>query len=309
MALNKGLVLGLGVAVLFLYAGCERLTNPAEPTTGTLVPDQGTSAWAPCAVVHNPGGTPFTAQMDAVRKLQRAGKMQWMRLDTHLDGSGAEYHLEAQRTGLRTMSIVALKDLESAGWESAFDRLYAMYPTDIWEIGLEISNPDPSVNPVTVTPAYYMSKFSSLYTYVKAHYPGVTLASAPTYGTGLSGASELETFFKLGLLDMDVVITLNVYSHPALSSYATVLDKYAARLAGKRIWVTETGSSNPASQIAWVQEFYPRLFNVVHPEMICWYAMWGGDGAAVDNGFGLLDHVSSGEVVERPLFRVLAGEQ
>ena len=245
--------------------------------------------------------------MDAARKLQRAGKMLWLRLDVHLDGSGVEYHLEARRTGLRTMSIVALKDLESAGWESAFDRLYALYPTDIWEIANEISNADPSVNPVTVTPAYYMSKFSSLYTYVKSRYPGVTLASAPTVGTGLGGATELETFFKLGLLDMDVVVTLNVYSNPSLSSYATVLDKYAARLAGKRIWVTETGSSNPASQITWVQEFYPRLVNVVHPEMICWYALWGGDGG--DNGFGLLDQVASGNVVERPLFRVLAGAQ
>ena len=304
----KGLAVVLGVCVLFLYAGCERLTNPTSPAGATLA-DQGTNAWAPCAVVHNPGGTPFTAQMDAVRKLQRTGKMLWLRLDTHLDGSGAEYHVEARRMGLRTMSTIALRDLESAGWESAFDRLYATYPTDIWQIGNEISNADPSVNPVTVTPAYYMAKFSSLYTYVKSRYPGVTLASAATFGTGLSGATELETFFKLGLLDMDVVVTLNVYSHPALSSYATVLDRYAARLASKRIWVTETGSSNPASQIAWVQEFYPRLINVVRPEMICWYALWGGDGAAGDNGFGLLDQVESGNVVERPLFRVLAGEQ
>ena len=301
----RGLALLLGTSVLFLYTGCERLTNPTSPG-GAALADQGTNAWTPCAVVHNPGGTPFTTQMDAVRKLQRAGKIQWMRLDTHLDGSGVEYHLEARRMGLRTMSTMALRDLESAGWEAAFDRLYATYPTDIWEIANEISNADPSVNPVTVTPAYYMSKFSNLYTYVKSHYPGVTLASAATVGTGLSGATELETFFKLGLLDLDVVVTLNVYSHPALSSYATVLDRYAARLAGKRIWVTETGSANPASQVAWVQEFYPRLINVVHPEMICWYALWGGNGG--DNGFGLLDQVESGNAVERPLFRVLTGE-
>ena len=305
MAANKALVLSLAVAVLFLYAGCERLTSPASPT-GAALTGQSTNAWSPCAVVHNPGGTPFTAQMDALRKLQRAGKVLWIRLDAHLDGSGVEYQLEARRIGLKTMSTIALSDLESAGWESAFDRLYATYPTDIWEIGLEISNPDSSVNPVAVTPTYYMSKFSSLYNYVKSRYPGVRLASAPTYGTGTSGATELETFFKLGLLDMDVVITLNVYSHPALSSYATVLDKYAARLGSKRVWVTETGSSNPSNQIAWVQEFYPRLSNVVRPEMICWYALWGGDGG--DNGFGLLDQVDSGSVVERPLFRALAGE-
>lgn len=271
--------------------------------------DQSTSAWAPCAVVHSPGGAPFTAQMDAAGKLQRAGNLRWLRLDTRLDGSGVEYHREAQRLGLRTMSIIALRDLESVGWESAFDRLYALYPTDIWEIGNEISNPDPSVNPVSMTPATYMAKFSALYAHVKNRYPGVTLASAPTYGTGLSGSTELESFFKLGLLDMDVVVTVNVYSHTALSAYATVLAKYAARLVGKRIWVTETGSSNPDNQLAWVQEFYPRLVNVVHPEMICWYALWGGDGAATDNGFGLLDRVEGGAVVERPLFRALTGAQ
>ncbi len=193
--------------------------------------------------------------------------------------------------GLRIFSIVSLKDLEAAGWEAAFDSLYARYPSDIWEIAGEITNPDPSVNPVTVTPEHYMTKFRSLYDYVRTRYPGVVLTSAPTYGTGTAGASELETFFKLGLLDLDVVVALNVYSHPALSSYATVIDKYAARLAGKRIWVTETGSANPETHIAWVQEFYPRLLNTLHPEMICWYAMWGGSGAGGDNGFGLLDQV------------------
>ena len=270
---------------------------------------QDTNAWAPCVVVHNPGGPPFTTQMTAVRKLQQTGKMQWIRMDTHLDGAGVEYHAEARRMGLKIFSIVSLKDLEAAGWESAFDRLYARYPSDIWEIANEISNADASVNPFTVTPANYMSKLSGLYNYVKSQYPGVILASAPTFGTGTSGAAELEEFFRLGLLDMDVVVSLNVYSNPALSAYATVLDRYASRLAGKRLWVTETGSSNPENHLDWVREFYPRLNNVVHPDMICWYAMWGGDGTSVDNGFGLLDRVESGDLVERPLFRALAGEQ
>lgn len=266
------------------------------------------NAWAPCVVVQSPGGVAFNTQMAAAQKLQRSGKMAWIRLNTHLDGSGLEYHLQARRMGLKIFSIVSLKDLESAGWETAFDRLYATFPSDMWEIAGEISNSDPNVNPVTVTPDYYMSKFKSLYSYAQSRYPGVTLTSAPTYGTGSAGASELEEFFRLGLLDMDVVVAMNVYSHPALSSYATVIDKYAARLAGKRIWVTETGSSNPDTQIAWVQEFYPRLLNTLHPEMICWYAMWGGAGAGGDNGFGLLDQVESGQAVERPLFKALAGE-
>lgn len=104
------------------------------------------------------------------------------------------------------------------------------------------------------------------------------------------------------------VVALNVYSNAALSNYAAIIDKYAARLAGKRIWVTETGSGNPDNHIAWVQQFYPRLVNTLHPEMICWYAMWTGDVAEGDNGFGLLDQADSGQAVERSLFRALAGE-
>jgi hypothetical protein len=87
-----------------------------------------------------------------------------------------------------------------------------------------------------------------------------------------------------------------------------VIDKYAGQLTGKRLWITETGSSNPDNHIAWVREFYPLLVNSVHPEMICWYAMWGGNEVEGDNGFGLLDRVGAGPTIERPLFKALVGE-
>jgi len=45
----------------------------------------------------------------------------------------------------------------------------------------------------------------------------------------------------------------------------------------------------------------------VDPDMICWYALCGGDGAGGDNGFGLLDQVETGDAVERSLFKALAG--
>jgi hypothetical protein len=291
-----------------LNSGCQLQQAATSPSALSTTVPQDMNAWAPCLVVQSPGGTPFNVQMDAARTLQRAGKMTWIRLNTHLDGTGLQYHLEARRMGLKIFSIVHLEDLERAGWNTAFDTIYATYPSDIWEIAGEISNGDPNVNPYTITPEYYMSQFKSLYAYVRSRYPGVTLTSAPTYGTGNSGSAELEQFFKLGLLDMDVVVALNVYSNAALSNYAAVIDKYASRLAGKRIWVTETGSGNPDTHIAWVQQFYPRLVNTLHPEMICWYAMWTGDAAEGDNGFGLLDQVDSGQAVERSLFKALAGE-
>jgi len=304
MRLRFVLILGLSV---LLYGGCQ--SAPPSPTASPAVGGvtvQNTSAWAPCVVIQSPGGTPFTIQIQAAKTLQRVGKLTWIRLNTHLDSSGLQYHLAAQQMGLRIVSIVHLDDLESVGWQTAFDTLHAIYPGDIWEIGGEISNP--AINRNTVTPDYYMSRFRQLYDYVRSRYPGVTLTSAATFGTGNSGSTELARFFELGLLDMDVVVAINVYSNASLSSYTNVFDRYAARLAGKRIWVTETGSANPDNHVAWVQEFYPRLVNSVHPEMICWYALWAGDGAAGDNGFGLLDRVESGQVIERSLFKALAGE-
>jgi hypothetical protein len=290
---------------MLLY-GCQLAPTSTSPSPlSATITGASTNAWAPCVVVQSPAGAPFHVQMGAVTTLQRAGKLSWIRLNARLDTSGLEYHLQARQMGLKILSIVHLDDLETAGWDAAFDRLYATYPSDIWEIGGEISNP--AINRVTLTPERYISQLKQLYDYVRTRYPGVTLASAATFGTGNSGSSELEEFFKLGLLDMDTVITMNVYSNSALSSYATVIDQYAARLAGKRIWVTETGSSNPENHLAWVQEFYPRLVNSVHPDMICWYALWGGDGAGGDNGFGLLDQVETGDAVERSLFKALAG--
>jgi hypothetical protein len=300
-------VLILGLSTL-LYSGCQLAqTSTAPSPLNANVTPLNTNAWSPCLVVQSPAGMPFHVQMDAAKTLQRAGKMTWIRLNARLDSSGLEYHLQARQIGMKIFSIVHLDDLEAAGWESAFDRLYATYPSDIWQIANEISNP--AINRTAVTPERYMSQFKRLYDYVRNRYPGVTLASAATFGTGNSGSSELEQFFKLGLLDMDTVVAINVYSNAALSSYAAVIDEYAARLAGKRIWVAETGSSNPDNHLPWVQEFYPRVVNSVHPEMICWYALWGGDGAGGDNGFGLLDRVETGDTIERSLFKALAGER
>jgi len=302
MPIRRALIVGLSI---LLYSGCQLTqTSTAPSPLSASVTSQNTNAWSPCLVVQSPAGTPFRVQMDASATLQRAGKMTWIRLNARLDSTGLEYNLQARQLGMKIFSIVHLDDLEAVGWQTAFDRLYATYPTDIWEIGNEISNP--SINRVPMTPDTYMSRFKALADYVRSRYPGVTLASAATVGTGNSGSSELEQFFKLGLLDMDAVVSINVYSNAALSGYATVIDQYAARLAGKRIWVTETGSSNPDNQLAWVQQFYPVLANAVHPEMICWYALWGGDGGS-DNGFGLLDRVETGSTIQRALFKALAG--
>src|SRR5689334_8105277 len=99
MPIRSALIVGLCVCV---YAGCELApTTPTSPAPATSAgTNQNTNAWSPCLVVQSPAGPPFSVQMQAARTLQRAGKTSWLRLNTHLDGTGVEYHLEARRMGL-----------------------------------------------------------------------------------------------------------------------------------------------------------------------------------------------------------------
>src|SRR5262245_66575959 len=152
LMLGRGF-LTLGVSIL-LCAGCHRSPTSNSPIT-SAPNDHETYAWAPCVVVQSPGGPPFNIQMQAVQKLQRAGKMTWIRLNAHLDGRGLEYYLEARRLGLNIFAIIHMSDLESAGWETAFDRLHAIYPDDIWAIAGKASNPHQHVKSRHCQPDYY----------------------------------------------------------------------------------------------------------------------------------------------------------
>jgi hypothetical protein len=118
-------VLTLGMCTL-LCGGCQRA--PMSPSSVDVVPAQSVYAWSPCVVVQSPGGPPFGVQIQAARSLKQAGKLTWVRLNTHLDGSGREYHTQAREMGLKILSIIHLTELERAGWETAFDTIYAAYP-------------------------------------------------------------------------------------------------------------------------------------------------------------------------------------
>lgn len=281
-------------------------------TAQTAMPSafSGLPAWRPCVVVQSPGGVAEAIQFQAIERLQASGAMTWIRLNAYANGSAQPYYRIASSMGLRIFSIIHLRDLNGLGWNEAFDTIYKLYPeTEIFEIAGEVSNPDPFVNEKTTTPADYMQRFKSLYEYVRVRYPHVKLASAPPMGSA-NGPEELEEFIKLGLLDMDVIVTLNVYTEFALSQYAAVFTANSRAMAQRRVWVTETGSRDPALHVQWVKEMYPKINNSLRPDMVCWYVLWGGDEtgeAGKDNGFGLLTGVEKGVYEERPLFHALAG--
>jgi hypothetical protein len=250
--------------------------------------------------------------MAAVERLQRAGRMAWIRLNTDLNGDSVQYHRLSKSMGLKIFSIIHLKDLEAVGWHEAFDRLYALHPdSDIWEIAGEISNPDPFVNPRTTTPEEYMPKLVELNAYVRDRYPHVRLTSAPTLGSS-GGPAELQRFIELGLLEIPgIIVPVNVYTSETLDQYAAIFNRYRARMYGHPVWVTETGTRDPDLQMAWVEDMYPKIYRTLNPEMVCWYVLWGGDNGphAKDNGFGMLDGIETGPYVERPLFKALTAQE
>ncbi len=250
--------------------------------------------------------------MEASGKLKNAGRMQWVRFgNTQVNGGTRPYHNRARNLGLNIFSVISLEQLGEKNWEQTFDRFYSNYSTDIWQIGNEISNPDIHVNPLGATTIeQFFPKFRELYGHVKRKYPQAVLAGPPTFGS-VGGPAELEKFFQLGLLDLDVVVTLNLYTETALQEYGVVFDRYRSKLTNKRIWVTETGAGPPERHIDWVNNFYPRIINALHPEMVCWYVMWGGDSTANvhDNDSGLLDNLERGPVIERDLFKALIGSK
>jgi len=85
-----------------------------------------------------------------------------------------------------------------------------------------------------------------------------------------------------------------------------VFDRYAKQMKNKRIWVTETGSSNSNGQISWVENFYPKILRVLRPDMICWYIMYDGERSQ-DNTFGLINNIDNPPVLESDLIKKLIG--
>lgn len=302
---------------ILLSIGCDKLSTITSPSNSISGNPNYTDLiyWYPCIVVQTPGvrgDSYFETQMSAVRKLHRAGRLDWIRLGgVDYKNVGRDYAIQSKAEGIKVFSIMDIEDLEIRdSWEASFDELYAIFPeVDIWEIGGEISNG--SINSKTVTPEYYMEKFKSLVRYVEQKYGrnvSQNLTSAPTLGSG-GGPHEFERFIQLGLLDMDVIIAVNVYDFSStghtLQNYASIFSRYSKQFSHKRIWITETGSHIKDQQLNYVETFYPQLISAIHPEMICYYVLFDGDDGV--SPFGMISGVFIPPYVEGDLFKRLVG--
>jgi hypothetical protein len=282
-------------ACVFLTA-CVGRHEPVGPG-----PSDWLMEWSPCIGVHTPGGPPFNAQMGVLQKLQEVERVKWVRMDVFADGRGAEYHKELASRGIQIINILGVHDMERLGWQEAFDRVTAIYPGDIWQIGNEVQSP--SVNHgAAITAERYMEQFTPIVHY--ASRKGYALASASPEGiVGPHGPSTLWRFIKMGLLDLDVAIAMNIYSDAARYQYWTILRDAEKRgaLGERMVIVTETGVGKASNQMNHVQQFYPVLRKHIAPDLICWYTLYGGEG----NGASLIDGVFNPPLRQSPLLEAL----
>jgi hypothetical protein len=284
------------VATTLLTCGCGR--SPLAPSAlwRTIVP-----AWSPYLVIQPDDGA-LAGYRDALTRLTSHGAVNGVRIGLSADGRSAATVNLAASFGLDIVGIVDNADLFAADVEAVFDRYRAAYPqVRTFQIGNEITTLP--ATPMTID--QYADTFVRIYTHVVNTYPDVTLVSEAPIGSGIRGGSDLmaETavFTARGVSPSRIVLAMNVYTETALAAYAAAMPNIAPAY---RIWVTETGETIPASQIAYVTATYPQLQALLRADRIYWYALWAGDSGG-DSDYSLIKNATQPPIVPGPLFQVL----
>lgn len=305
------------IAVLILSCGKDsRLSAPIAPSvTPGITPEMNSwesrIPWSPYMVIHNDLGA-FPGYRQAVTELMLHGALHGARVGLseqevmHQSPNEVNQWLISQ--GLELMVNLDNYLLFHDNLEEIMDRVIALSPgvTTI-QIGNEVTTIMPKTGPA-MNIEQYMKAFHRIYDYVSVKYPNITLVSQSTISAGTYGANELEQMIYLGLTQMSpqrMIIGMNVYGGPTIFGNASVLN---SQLRNYRVWVTETGETDPDQQVGHVINIYPVLRNQLHAERIYWYALWGGDGPP-DSGFSLIKNPYTPPVWESPLYQVLTGKR
>jgi len=272
---------------------CHSATAPSPPPAWlTLLPQ-----WSPFMVVQ-PDDAALNGYRDALNQLTGRRAVAGVRIQLFADGRAARTVGLATSFRLDVLGILDNADLSAADPESMFDRYRAAYPqVTAFQIGNEVTTSVPM--PID----RYLDVFARVYAHVVSRYPDVTLVTQAAFGAGQIGSIDVNATverIRTFASPSRAVVALNVYTPTALMAYEAAL---RASPPPYRIWVTETGSADPASQVAYVMQTYPRLL-ALPAERIYWYALWAGDTGA-DSGYGLIGHASSPPIVQGPLFQLL----
>ena len=306
--------LALSVLVLCVCTACEgQGLSPVEPSdTGTF--DAGLSQdvglqWSPYVGVHHDGRA-HDAYRDALSALQRSGHLRGVRIEIRKNGQSTSDPVARAigALGVELLGLISNDHLFEADIERQIDRIFAAY-SDIryFQIWNEVTTILPSTGP-TMTIDEYMVIFRRIYDHVQARHPGrAILLTQSTFGSGLHGPLELEAMAGLGLAGLDpdkVIVAINVYDLDSIHQYRGLLSGALRRF---RVWVTESGVSNPALHISFVQDRYQLLCHYLRAERVYWYVMWGGD-TGPDTDFGLIKHPTMyPDYWKSPLLELLAG--
>jgi hypothetical protein len=249
-------------------------------------------------MVVQPDDAALNGYRDALSQLTGHRAVSGVRIQLFADGRAGRTVSLATSLRLDVLGIVDNADLSSADPEGMFDRYRAAYPqVTTFQIGNEVTTSVPM--PID----RYLDVFARVYAHVVSHYPEVMLVTQAAFGAGQVGSIDVNATverIRTFASPSRVVLGLNVYTPTALMAYEAAL---RATPPPYRIWVTETGSADPASQIAYVTQTYPRLL-ALPVERIYWYALWAGD-AGSESGYGLIGHASTPPIVPGPLFQLL----
>ena len=300
-------------ASLIFTVGCNngRTTGLFEPTevfpdtAGTSNPpawNESLFVWSPYVVVHTPGGA-LEAYQKAIPELMATGSLKGVRMGIVKGQGRNNVNAWIASTGLDVLWIFDNEYLfEPNNIEWAIDEAVALYPSIKYlQIGNETTTILPKPGPQISIEAY-MAALKRIYAYIQIRYPGIILVTQSTFGSGNYGSNELETMVKLGLKEMSpskLIVGMNVYSLSTANNYSHVIN---GSLRGYRIWVTETGSTNPNDHIRYVRDLYPILRNILRAERIYWYALYEG------TGHRLMD-INWPSFWTSPLYDLLAGRK
>lgn len=312
------------VATLIL-AGCKQRTfsptmpsseNPGQPGQSDEAQDV-LAKWSPYMVVHVTGEA-FDAYRDLLPQMVAKGTLRGVRIGTGKNEAFDNYVVDMIRgiPGIDILFIVDNYYLFDNNIERVIDDALMKYP-DIryFQIGNETTTIVAGGGGPDITIEEYMAQFNRAYDHVQAKHPGrAILVTQSTLGAGSYGAIELEKMYQLGLNRMSpekVIIGINCYSPAAATQYAGVV---SGSLRSFRIWVTETGDTDPNLHAGYVRTAYPEIRNTLRAERIYWYAAWAGDSweghpNSGDEGFGLIRQPGKfPDYLKMPLLKMLLGQ-
>ena len=283
--------------------------DPGSSPAGPVTPQEVAGQWSPYVNVHGDGEV-LLAYRDALSALQRAGRVQGVRMEIHGNEALNSVIKTVGAMGFEVLGLVSNDYLFEPNIEGVIDRIFSTYPEiRYFQIGNEVTTILPPTGP-TITIERYAALFQRIYQHVQSRYPGrVTLLTESALGSGLRGPTELETLTALALVHMDpdkVIVAVNAYDPDAVSRYRGLL---TGSLRAFRVWVTESGIANSTLHAMFVRDRYPQLRQYLRAERVYWYVLWGADSGN-DTNFSLIRYPSRyPDYWKSPLFDLLAGQR